>query len=388
MWGDSLWINQTLMVPSDNKTILSYDIGHLVNNPENGKVLWVSDNQTLSIPPSVTVWAYQKDPSTLNDIVSVVRNLIYADRYFLRMEYEEDYIDTYLETISAQESEANAMKNWYIVLGAAMIAAAPLTAGTSAIWGLDMIVSVTTGKSMFDHFLHGVMQWSGVDDNYIGNFSIWGITSNQGWNLILTEALASVMSFGIGTLAKSVGRLAGSIGSAFASRFTTGRIGSLVKLAKSLGTVGDDIGPISRLLKTFDTSFEKIIDLGWTKGVSKLMEKGMTQAVGKVILRGALEYCELVGEVIFEMAFDSMLRFDKSERPLGGGEVFITAMTLSVITSALMKTMGRKGLSVVSSDTSVTLKASRSRLILPSIALSLQVSMLVMRIPVITGNIK
>lgn len=118
------------------------------------------------------------------------------------------------------------------------------------------------------------------------------------------------------------------------------------------------------------------------------MEKGLTRAVGKVVLKGVAEYCELVGEVIFEMAFDSMLRFDRSERPLGGGELFITAMTLSVLTSGLMRAMGKKGIGVLKTDSGVTPKASRSRLILPSIALSLQVSMLVMRIPVITGNIK
>ncbi|MHA1390066.1 MAG: hypothetical protein ACTSR9_16695 [Candidatus Thorarchaeota archaeon] len=383
VWGDSLWINQTLVVPSGNITVLTFDIGHLVNRPDDGMALWVSDNQTLSTPPSVTVWAYREDPSTLNDIVSVVRNLINADRYFIRMQYEEDYIDTYLETISAQETEANSMKGWYIVLGAAMIAAAPFTAGTSAIWGLDMIVGVTTGKSMFDHFLHGAMRLFGVDENYIGNFSIWGITSNQGWNLILTEALASAMSFGIGSAAKGIGRLAGRLGSSLGTRFATGRLGGLVKLGSGLkskvATFLDDY---------FGTSFENILSFGWSESIEKLSKKGFARAAGTVVLKGVAEYCELVGEVIFEMAFDSMLRFDRSARPAGGGEVFISAMTLSVITSALMKRMGTKGIDVVRTDKGLSVKSSRSRLILPSLALSLQISMLVMRIPVIAGNIK
>ncbi|TFG98948.1 hypothetical protein E4H12_04475 [Candidatus Thorarchaeota archaeon] len=319
----------------------------------------------------------------MKDIVSVVRNLIYADRYFLRMQYEEDYIDTYLESISAQETEANSMKGWYIVLGAAMVAAAPFTAGTSAIWGLDMIVSVTTGKSMFDHFLHSIMYAFGVDKNYIGNFSIWGITSNQGWNLILTEALASAMSFGIGSAAKVVGRLAGQLGSSFASRFATGRLSGLVKFG---GSLKEKVGIF--LKDHFGTSFKEILSHGWSERIDDLSKKGLARATGTVILKGVVEYFELVGEVIFEMAFDSMLRFDKSARPLGGGEVFITAMTLSVITSALMKRMGTKGIDVTRTDSSITVKASRSRLILPSLALSLQISMLVMRIPVIAGNIK
>jgi hypothetical protein len=128
--------------------------------------------------------------------------------------------------------------------------------------------------------------------------------------------------------------------------------------------------------------------LGWSKSVSKLMEKGMPRAIGRVVLKGFVEYCELVGEVVFEMAFDSILRFDKSERPLGGGELFMTAMTLSVVTSGLMKAMGKRGADSVKTGVSHTVKASMSRLILPSIALSLQVSMLIMRIPVITGNIR
>ncbi|MHA1390058.1 MAG: hypothetical protein ACTSR9_16655 [Candidatus Thorarchaeota archaeon] len=178
VWGSSLWINQTLVIPTGNITVFTFDIGHLVNRPDDGMALWMSDNRTLSTPPSVTLWAYREDPDSLKDIVSMVRNLVYMDRHFLRMDYDDGYIDRYLEHIQTQESDANTMKKWYIVLGAAMMAAAPLTAGTSALWGLNMIVSVTTGKSMFDHIIHHAMSAVGVDENYIGNFSIWGITSD------------------------------------------------------------------------------------------------------------------------------------------------------------------------------------------------------------------
>ena len=58
------------------------------------------------------------------------------------------------------------------------------------------------------------------------------------------------------------------------------------------------------------------------------------------------------------------------------------------MTSALMKRMGTKGIDVVRTGSGLSVKSSRSRLILPSLALSLQISMLVMRIPVIAGNIK
>jgi hypothetical protein len=131
-------------------------------------------------PPSITLWAYKTDPNNLTDFIAIVRNLVYANRYFLRMDHDDEYIDRYMENIQAQESDANAMKKYLIIMGAAMIIAAPLTGGTSAVWGLDLIVSTTTGKSMFDHILHAAMEALGVDRNYIGNFSIWGITSNQG----------------------------------------------------------------------------------------------------------------------------------------------------------------------------------------------------------------
>jgi len=50
--------------------------------------------------------------------------------------------------------------------------------------------------------------------------------------------------------------------------------------------------------------------------------------------------------------------------------------------------MGRRGISMVMDDNGMTVKAGRARLILPTIALTLQVSMLVMRIPVMLGNMR
>jgi hypothetical protein len=105
--------------------------------------------------------------------------------------------------------------------------------------------------------------------------------------------------------------------------------------------------------------------------------------------RGVKEYFELLGEVIFEMAFDSVLRFDKSERPAGGGEAFFTAMTLSILTSGLMKMMGSRGINVVArADGAPRVKAHKARLILPITALSLQLAMFAMRVPVLLGNIQ
>ncbi|MHA1927350.1 MAG: hypothetical protein ACTSV2_02090 [Candidatus Thorarchaeota archaeon] len=223
----------------------------------------------------------------------------------------------------------------------------------------------------------------GVDKNYIGNFSIWGITSNQGWNLILTEALAGGLSFGIGTAARTLARFSGRLGAGLASRLVGGRLSSLVDVGTKLKSM------TSSLLKHFGTTIEDVLTHGWTKGFEKLSKMSTRRAIGTVIKKVVWEYFELVGEVIFEMAFDSMLRFDKNERPWGGGELFITAMTLSVLTSGLMRAMGKKGLRIVKADDgSPMLNGSKFRLILPTMALSLQMSMLIMRIPVLAGNIR
>jgi len=113
------------------------------------------------------------------------------------------------------------------------------------------------------------------------------------------------------------------------------------------------------------------------------------RAIGTIVMKGVGEYFELVGEVIFEMAFDSILRYDKSARPWGGGELFITAMSLSVITNSLMKAMGNKGIKMVMNDDGKPVMiVSKARLILPMTALALQGSMLVIRYPVLMGNQK
>jgi len=63
-------------------------------------------------------------------------------------------------------------------------------------------------------------------------------------------------------------------------------------------------------------------------------------------------------------------------------------MTLSVVTSGLMRAMGKKGIKMVKTDDGFTLKAHKARLILPFSALALQGAMLAMRIPVLVGNAK
>ena len=63
---------------------------------------------------------------------------------------------------------------------------------------------------------------------------------------------------------------------------------------------------------------------------------------GKATKKFISEYIELVGEVVFEMAFDNMFRLDKSERPLGGGSSFIGLMTFSVLTSVVLQVVAQR----------------------------------------------
>ncbi len=327
-------------------------------------LLFISKDET---DKKATMSALKDILSVTNDSIydceaSHVRNLVYYNKYFLRMEYDDGYISKYLSHMHAQEQDAVSMKKYMILMGLAMIASAPLTGGTSVIWGLDMIVSTTSGKSMFDHILHGAMEALGVDKNYIGNFSIWGITSNQGWNLILTEALAGGISFGVSTAAKGVSRLGGRL------------LQRSTRLASS---------PLTRFMGLASNSVDDVLRGGFRKAMKSISDIG----VHGLVWKGVKEYFELVGEVIFEMAFDSVLRFDKGERPAGGGEAFFTAMTLSILTSALMKAMGKRGIKTVAgADGAPTVKAHKARLILPTIALALQLAMFAMRIPVLVGN--
>lgn len=95
------------------------------------------------------------------------------------------------------------------------------------------------------------------------------------------------------------------------------------------------------------TTMDDLLDLGWRKGFDSLSKMSTKRVLGTVVKKGLTEYFQLVGEVVFEMAFDSVLRFDKSERPAGGGEAFFTAMTLSILTSGLMRVMGKRGITTI-----------------------------------------
>jgi hypothetical protein len=93
----------------------------------------VSDNRTMTAVPAVTIWVYEEHPDMCQNVVESVNNLLYADVFYLRMEYDDTYINSYLAELQELEWEANAMKKYMVVMGTAMILAAPFTGGTTAI---------------------------------------------------------------------------------------------------------------------------------------------------------------------------------------------------------------------------------------------------------------
>ena len=94
-------------------------------------------------------------------------------------------------------------------------------------------------------------------------------------------------------------------------------------------------------------------------------------------------YVGVVGEVVFEFAFDNMLSMDKSQRPGGGAQAFMAVMTLAVLTNAMLKVGGSQWVksptSISGHMTNIAIRA------LQGVSLGLSLGMIIMRIPVTTG---
>ncbi len=370
--GRLFWVNRTI---PRTTTYLDFDLKELDNS--DGTPIWFSNMSKVTVP-SVTLWAYKEDPAELTDIASMVSNLLFADIFHLRMEYDEGYIQEYYSHLRDQGFDANAMKKWMILLGVAMIVTAPITGGSSAMWGMDMIVSTTTGKSMFNHIIHGAMRLANTlgepfgmtafEENYIGNFSMMNMVSQKGLNLIMGELLADAMSLGIGGIGKAMSaRMAGrAVGKEVGQWLTRKFASNTVKnLAKSLA------GSQYRALR-------------W---LGRKMSQEATRFALEAMEFAVKAYIGAVGEVVFEFAFDNMMRFDKSERPMGGSETFMATMILAVLTSAALSSVAgsaksgaiAQGIAEGAVDGQ---KISRVIIGLQFVALGLQMAMLIQRIPV------
>ncbi|OLS30820.1 MAG: hypothetical protein ThorAB25_07440 [Candidatus Thorarchaeota archaeon AB_25] len=345
--GLDTWVNKTI------PTTQSYVDFNFRDLFDMDPLLWVS-NTSAQRAPSITLFVYQEAPDSIHDdIVSQVNNLVYADVFYLKVEYEGDYIDKWIQIGLQKEADSNAVRGGLVAMGWAMIAIAPLTAGVTGVWGAELCSQGYTGTGIFDHLIKGGMRAINsvseilggeevISESYIEDFSIWHITSDRTLDLILQEVLAEGISMGIG-----------------------GVFGGAAHSSSSI---------ISRRVSSF---------IGGSARLTRLASSRIGRAL-RVGLRIAQEYLEIVGEVIIEMVFDNMLNLDEGERPMGGATGFMTLMTLSVITSGLLSAVNRgEGWSV---GTRTFNDRTIATIAILTLGVGLSIAQAVARIPVLQAS--
>lgn len=132
---------------------------------------------------------------------------------------------------------------------------------------------------------------------------------------------------------------------------------------------------------------------GRVSALERLTTRVGSNTAARLIREGMCEYFGLVSEVVFEMAFDNMLRFNRDERPMGGGQTFLIAMTLSVTVSGMLQgvssldsgvtRLGRIGWSQLTVGQKAVRTATRALLVT---SLTLAMAMYAMRIPVLNAS--
>ncbi|MHA2223174.1 MAG: hypothetical protein ACXAAO_14115, partial [Candidatus Thorarchaeota archaeon] len=318
MEGVKFWYNTTLYSASDDNLV--FDLDRMAAADGSGVPIWMSDDSESFTTPMVTVWLYDKDPATVTDMVDNVRNMLYADIFFIRAEMDRDYLNRYFELQNIQSNNQIYNKYGMIALGAAMIIAAPFTGGASAIWGLDLISASTTGKSMFDHAIHGAARLTNMagltnfSDDTIDSFHFMHFTSDKCADLLIQELVANAMG---GAVKKVGGRLRGSTRAM--QEVAEGAADAIVGKGGILrGVTGNVLGGIQG----------KITAL--TRKVSTLGKL----AAGVIFIGRAV--AEAMFESIFEFSFDAMNAFSEGDRPAGGATgIFWTVMVASQLLSVV-----------------------------------------------------
>ncbi|MHA1423495.1 MAG: hypothetical protein ACTSSD_15520, partial [Candidatus Thorarchaeota archaeon] len=73
--------------------------------------------------PQITLFVYQEDPDSIHDdIVAQVNNLVYADVFYLKLEYEDEYIDEWIGLGLQKQADSNAVMGGLVALGWGLIA--------------------------------------------------------------------------------------------------------------------------------------------------------------------------------------------------------------------------------------------------------------------------
>jgi hypothetical protein len=343
--GQTRWINKTV---TDTDTEIVIDLNDF-SNSKYGPVMWVSNNQTVTTVPQVNIWLSKEDPTQLTDMVSKVRNMLYYDMFYVKMEMEDDFVSRYLSRQTDKEAEARRMKTFMFVLGATMTTVGALSANPGmAIWGLDLCVATTTDKSLFDHLGQEMLRLRGYNESYVEQWHFMQMFGDKGLNLFATELVAEIMSMGVnhisGSLASRLltGRLK-NLGKGFARNWLTKMAGRSIgaNFAKELfskigvneiAEIGvDRIGDSFRLMDVF----------------SKFSLPSGNQFTKRMLVAAALrtsvrEYLELCLEVITEFAFDNFMSDARImnffgldvdvHRPFGGSElVFGIMITMTIV---------------------------------------------------------
>jgi hypothetical protein len=323
-------VNRTVINP---ESYFDVDLSALYSIPDSdGLPLWKSDWEEFQVPPAVLVVIYNSDPRDMTDIVSRVSNLVDYHYYPVRLRMDDDYVAEYRHNNIVVQEAQKEQGIYVLMLGIVMIAASPWIGGTSAVWGLDMIVGVYTGMSMFDHLAHATMSHANTlaiavgaaygnedaalfDEEYIERFSVFHVCSDKTWDLILSEVMADIISGGLSSIASSIGK---RVSSFMSRRFPT----FFKKAQRALTGFAYRAGILSKVLRE---SADVIPE-------QSLAKKAIYTLAG------------LLGEVVFEMAFDNMVRLNKDEQPPGGPATFYALFALAIIGSAALAAAQRKSI--------------------------------------------
>ncbi|MDF1538021.1 MAG: hypothetical protein P1Q69_03870 [Candidatus Thorarchaeota archaeon] len=378
--------------PSNGIATLNYNLNDFVDGSYRdsemgyGASMWTSDGEFATSVPAVRVWVFRDDPSTITNMVSHMKSILFADTIIMKMQYESDYITEYNRILMEQNEDANALKPLMVVFGGGMFLAGVATGNVgSAYWGADLIVSTFTGQGIADHLLKGAMNAARAGTTFLGDedalftqefvdeFTYMHLVSDKAIDLILSEAMAELMSMGMNGLAGSLARGAGATTGSLAKHRLFGSIDNIL-----------EHGSLSRVAsrEAVETWSETMIRR-FGNNAHGIVTVSTSRKIGLLVVKGMIEYAEIIGEVIIEMTFDSLLAYDEAGRPLGGAGIFLAVMTVSVLTSAALNTgdWGYDGNVRLARDWTGVARVSLSLL-----TVSLALSQVVMRMPVLAAN--
>ncbi len=280
-------------------------------------------------------------------MVRNIRNLLYTDVIYIRAELDKDYINEYLKRQQNARWASEANRLFMIAMGAVMVALAPIPGvGTaSAIWGADLIVASTTGKSMFDHAAHQLLRGLGAEESYIESFSFMHFTSDKGIDLILQEMVAN----GISAITSKIGGRISRAGSQFAD-FTAKGAEAVVN-TKGVTLIGGLRGVLGRTLHEVQERMLKLARPLTTIGK-------LTAGIG-ILGRSIIE---AMIESVMEFGFDAVQSSNDGDKPLGNNAAFFTCMIAAQILSAYASNKRFDAdFAVVDGDVVVTLTRASAR---------------------------